>query len=93
MNKIESRFFTIKKQNVNQSIKTKTYANVMKTITKMTKNENEKKYCQKNNDDKYDDNTKKKIFIIKVKNEVEKKSKNDIERRISQKNQKSHERF
>ena len=30
LNRIESKFQTIEKQNVNQSIKTKTYANVMK---------------------------------------------------------------
>ena len=60
LNRIESRLFTIKKQNVNLSTKAETYANVIKTITKMTKNENEKKKrCQKNNDDKYDNSKKK----------------------------------
>ena len=43
LNRIESKLQTIEKQNVNQSIKTKTYANVMKTTTKITKIENEKK--------------------------------------------------
>ena len=42
MSKIESKFFIIKKQNVNQSIKVETYAIVIKVITKITKNENEK---------------------------------------------------
>ena len=43
LNRIKSRFQTIEKQNANQSIKTKTYANVMKTTTKITKIENKKK--------------------------------------------------
>ena len=43
LNRIESRFQTIEKQNVNQSIKAKTYASVMRTTTKITKIENEKK--------------------------------------------------
>ena len=37
LNRIENKFQTIKKQNVNLSIKKKTYANVMKTTTKITK--------------------------------------------------------
>ena len=43
LNRIENKFQIIEKQNVNQSIKTKTYANVVKAATKMTKIENEKK--------------------------------------------------
>ena len=43
LNRIESRLQTIEKQNVNQSIKAKTYASVVKTTTKITKIENEKK--------------------------------------------------
>ena len=43
LNRIESRLQTIEKQNVNQSIKVKTYASVMKTTTKITKIENEMK--------------------------------------------------
>ena len=42
LKQIESRFQRMKK-NANQSIKTKTYANVMKTTTKITKIENKKK--------------------------------------------------
>ena len=34
LNKIESKNFTIKKQNANQLIKPKTYANVIRAITK-----------------------------------------------------------
>ena len=74
LNKIESRFFTIEKQNVNQSIKTETYANVIKTITKMTKNENEKKNIIKKTTTTNIITTKKeKKLIIKVEN----KKKND----------------
>ena len=61
-NKIASRFLITKKQNANQLIKVETYANVIKTITKMTKNENEEKTIVK----------KKKKLIIRVENEVEK---------------------
>ena len=43
LNRIENRFQTIEKQNANQSIKTKTYANVVKAATKMTRIENEEK--------------------------------------------------
>ena len=43
LNRIERKFQTIKKQNVNQLIKAKRYANVMKTTTKITRIENEKK--------------------------------------------------
>ena len=43
LNRIENRLQTIEKQNVNQSIKAKTYASVVKAATKMTKIENEKK--------------------------------------------------
>ena len=39
LNRIENKFQIIEKQNVNQSIKAKTYTNVMKIITKTTKNE------------------------------------------------------
>ena len=47
LSKIESRLFIEKTQNANLSIKAKTYGNVIKTITKMTKNENEKKTLSK----------------------------------------------
>ena len=43
LSKIENRFLIIKKQNANPLTKAKTYMNVIKAITKMTKNENEKK--------------------------------------------------
>ena len=43
LNRIENKFQIIEKQNVNQSIKAKTYANVVKAAMKMTRIENEKK--------------------------------------------------
>ena len=47
LNRIENKFQIIEKQNVNQSIKAKTYANVVKAATKMTKIENEKENAMK----------------------------------------------
>ena len=43
LNRIESKFQTIEKQNVNQLTKAKICANVIKTTTKITRIENEKK--------------------------------------------------
>ena len=74
LNKIESRLFIIKKQNVNQSINAETYANMMKTITKMTKNENEKEnIVKKTTTTNMITARKEKKLIIKMKNEIEKK--------------------
>ena len=72
LNKIESRLFTIKKQDANQSIKTEMYTNVMKAITKMTENENEKENTVKKTTTTNMMTAKKKV-IIKVENEIEKK--------------------
>ena len=47
LNRIESRFQIIEKQNVNQSIKAKTYANVIKAAIKITRIENEKENTMK----------------------------------------------
>ena len=47
LNRIENKFQIIEKQNVNQSIKAKTYANVVKAATKITRIENEKKNTMK----------------------------------------------
>ena len=47
LNRIKSRFQVIEKQNVNQSIKTKIYASVIKTATKVTRIENERKNAMK----------------------------------------------
>ena len=41
LNRIENKFQKIEKQNFNQSIKAKTYVSVMKTITKITRIEND----------------------------------------------------
>ena len=43
LNRIKSRFQIIEKQNANQSIKAKIYASVIKTATKVTRIESEKK--------------------------------------------------
>ena len=43
LNRIKSRFQVIEKQNANQSTKAKIYANVIKTATKVTRIESEKK--------------------------------------------------
>ena len=47
LNRIKNKFQIIEKQNANQSTKAKTYASVVKTATKMTKIENEKKNAMK----------------------------------------------
>ena len=74
LSKIESRLFIIEKQNANQLIKAETYASVMKTITKMTKNKNEKKTLVKNTTTTNIMTTRKgKKLIIRIKNEIEKK--------------------
>ena len=74
LSKIENRFLIIKKQNANQSIKTETYANVIKIITKITKNKNEKENIVKKTTKINMMTTKKeKKLIIKVKNEIKKK--------------------
>ena len=74
LNKIETRLFIIKKQNVNQLIKTKMYTNVIKTITKITKNENErKKVVEKITTTSIIKAKREKKLILKVKSEFEKK--------------------
>ena len=50
LNKIENKFLKIDKQNANQLIKAETYANVVKTITKITKNEKKEKSVEKKSD-------------------------------------------
>ena len=45
--RVENRLLTIKKDIVNQSIKAETFASVRKTITKIIKNENQKKIVVK----------------------------------------------
>ena len=47
LNRIENKFQIIEKQNTNQLTKAKTYANVVKAATKMTRIENEKKNAMK----------------------------------------------
>ena len=74
LNRIESKFQTIEKQNVNQSTKTKTYANVMKTTRKITRTENEKKNTVKKATTVNMMTTKKKKELtVRIKNEIEKK--------------------
>ena len=74
LNRIESRLQTIEKQNVNQSTKAKTYANVMKTTTKITKIENEEKNTVKKTATANMMTTKKKKKLtIRIENEIEKK--------------------
>ena len=58
-----------KNQHSNQLIKAETYANVIKTITKMTKNENQKKSTTTN----MMTTKKEKKLIIRIKSEIEKK--------------------
>ena len=74
LNRIESKLQTIEKQNVNQSIKTKTYANVMKTTTKIIRIENEKKNTVKKAATANIMTTKKKKELtVRIENEIEKK--------------------
>ena len=74
LNRIESKFQTIEKQNVNQSIKAKTYASVMKTTTKMTRIENEKKNTVKKAATANMMTTKiKKELTVQIENEIKKK--------------------
>ena len=73
LNRIENRLLKIEKQNANQSIRAETYASVMKTVTKVIRNENEEQSV-----DKKAATTnivtarKKKELIIRIKNDVEK---------------------
>ena len=64
LNRIENRFQIIEKQNANQSIEAKTYANVIKAVTKITKIENKR------------ENTMKKIITV---NMTATKKENDVE--------------
>ena len=74
LNRIENRFQTIEKQNVNQLIKAKTYANVMKTTTRITKIENEKKNTVKKAATANMITTKKKKKLtVRIENKIEKK--------------------
>ena len=72
LNRIENKLLKIEKQNVNQSIKAETYLSVVKTITKIIRNENEKKKRKKSDYSKHSSDKKKKKLIIKIKNDVEK---------------------
>ena len=73
LNPIESKFQTIEKQNANQSIKAKTYANVMKTTTKITRIENEKKNTiKKESTANMIATKKKKKLTLRIENEIEK---------------------
>ena len=81
LNRIENKFQIIEKQNVNQSIKAKTYANVIKAATKITKIENEKKNTMKKIITTNMITTKKKEIDAenrKVENDVEKKELRNI---------------
>ena len=73
LNRIKSRFQVIEKQNANQSTKTKIYANVIKTATKVTRIENEKKKAMKKMiTANLTATKKKKELTLKIENEVEK---------------------
>ena len=73
LNRIKSRFQVIEKQNANQSIKAKIYASVIKTATKITRIENEKKNTMKKMITANMTATKKKKeMTLKIKNEIEK---------------------
>ena len=74
LNYIENRFQTIEKQNVNQSIKVETYANVIKAATKTTRTENEKENTMKKVITANMTATKKKKMTLKIENEIEKKN-------------------
>ena len=79
LHRIENRFQIIEKQNINQSIKAKTYASVVKAATKMTKIENEKKNAMKKMITTNITTTKKeKKLTIKIENDVEKKELRNI---------------
>ena len=73
LNRIKSRFQIIEKQNVNQSIKAKIYANVIKTATKVTRIESEKKKAMKKMiTANLTATKKKKEMTLKIENEIEK---------------------
>ena len=73
LNRIENRFQTIEKQNVNQLIKVETYASVMKTTTKITRIENEKKNTiKKITTANMIATKKKKKLTVRIENEIEK---------------------
>ena len=79
LNRIENRSQIIEKQNVNQSIKAKTYASVVKAATKMTKIENEKKNAMKKMITTNMITTKKeKKLTMKIEIEIEKKELRNI---------------
>ena len=89
LNRIENKFQIIEKQNANQLIKVKAYANVIKTVTKITKIENEKKNSMKKIITANITATKKeKKMTLKIENDVEKKITKYNERRTFEKNQK-----
>ena len=74
LNRIENKFQTIEKQNANQSIKVKTYANVIKAATKITRIKNENENTMKKMITANMTATKKeKKMTMKIENEVEKK--------------------
>ena len=73
LNRIKSRFQIIEKQNVNQSIKTKIYASVIKTATKVTRIESErKKAIKKMITANLTATKKKKEMTLRIENEVKK---------------------
>ena len=73
LNRIESRFLIIKKQNANQSTKSEMFASVIKAITKMTKSKNAKKNIVKKTTTTNIITVKKQKLIVKIKNAIEKK--------------------
>ena len=73
LNRIESRFQVIEKQNANQSIKAKIYASVIKTATKITRIENERENAMKKMiTANLTATKKKKEMMLRIENEVEK---------------------
>ena len=73
LNRIKSRFQVIEKQNANQSTKAKIYANVIKTATKVTRIESEKKKAMKKMiTANLTATKKKKEMTLKIENEIEK---------------------
>ena len=93
LNRIESRFQVIEKQNANQSTKAKIYASVIKTATKITRIENERKNTMKKNDHSEDDNDEKKRNDVENWKRIRKEwiAKHN-EHRTSEKSQKSYKK-
>ena len=93
LTQIENKLLTIKKQNVNQSIKTKTYTNVIKAITKITKiekkNENiikkstaaDMTTTEKRFDHKNRERNEKKEITKKIRYEISKKNQQSYRKR------------